>query len=566
MPKPGAKHYVLHVVHDAPSNFHNQQFGRHHGFQVEIELRDRDTGAIVDSEDLAVGWELFYANTNGELPPEDRVENQDILMFLQRSTPHIKNGAATFKLRLKEVSKNHMKRKFQIKLFAEPSDLPSGVIVDPVYLNPIFVLSKVPRKYRSMYTESAICRAMEVDGDDEASMLARRQMGMQSRGKPLDRVTAASVLAATQALGSDAPTIKHDLVAIAKQVNANAPKSKSGATPRKRTHAMMTESGAIDPAIVQWCFLVERQIRQLEWMEVPGTMHVACPVCKASYLSAAPFMKRRHLEGCTMGQCVQAMPNSLQIELRRMQHFPHARVVGNYQAAQGSHYPYQQGGDAKRARPQMASPTSSANVSNLPSVDANFAGNFGQGIAGTAGMLQRNASFRLQNLQTLATMSNGGKGNGAAGSRAPIPSLGSFAPSNLTNAASTMAGQSMTQEQIISWMEDAMVKPQGGASTSSASTSAASSGTSSAGPAPASGSAPSTLPRLQSIGDLMRHQSMSDILGKRGSISNFAKALNGGSAVGANSGSSSGATNANVKNNLSIPGVTLVKEEDDVKV
>merc|ERR1712113_401412 len=134
-------------------------------------------------------------------------------------------------------------------------------------------------------------------------------------------------------------------------------------------------------------------------------------------------------------------------------------------------------------------------------------------------------------------MSNGGKGNGAAGSRAPIPSLGSFAPSNLTNAASTMAGQSMTQEQIISWMEDAMVKPQGGASTSSASTSAASSGTSSAGPAPASGSAPSTLPRLQSIGDLMRHQSMSDILGKRGSISNFTKAHNGGSAVGANSGS-----------------------------
>jgi len=432
------KHYYLHVAHDAPSNFHNQQFGRHHGFQVELELRDRKTGALVEDEDVTITWELFYGNPDGGLPPVDRVENQDILVFLQRSTPHIKNGASSFKLRLKEVSKNHMKRKFQIKLFAEPEDLPSGVMVDPVYLNPIFVLSKVPRKFRSMYTEATVCAAMEVDGDSEASMLARRQMGMQSRGKPVDRVTAASVLAATKALGSDAPEIKHDLMAIAKQANANAPKPKTGVTPRKRTHAMMTEGGGIDPAILRWSFLCERQIRQLEWMEVPGTMHVACPVCKASYLSAAPFMKRRHLEGCTMGQCIQAMPNSLQIELRRMQNFGAASVAGaGFRGGGGSSYyksqaprqgvpvqranPYQQyrGADTSKApnhargqRPQMVSPTSSATVSNLPTAETSnsFAGNFGSGIAGTAGMLQRNASFRLQNLQTLASMSNGSKG------------------------------------------------------------------------------------------------------------------------------------------------------------
>jgi len=502
-----------------------------------------------------------------------------------------------------------MKRKFQIKLFAEPEDLPSGVMVDPVYLNPIFVLSKVPRKFRSMYTEATVCAAMEVDGDSEASMLARRQMGMQSRGKPVDRVTAASVLAATKALGSDAPEIKHDLMAIAKQANANAPKPKTGVTPRKRTHAMMTEGGGIDPAILRWSFLCERQIRQLEWMEVPGTMHVACPVCKASYLSAAPFMKRRHLEGCTMGQCIQAMPNSLQIELRRMQNFGAASVAGaGFRGGGGSSYyksqaprqgvpvqranPYQQyrGADTSKApnhargqRPQMVSPTSSATVSNLPTAETSnsFAGNFGSGIAGTAGMLQRNASFRLQNLQTLASMSNGSKGSGSNGARGGMTSLGSFAPSTLSNAASTMAGQSMTQEQIISWMEDAMNKPGGsggsGGSSTSGSTTASSSGVSSAAP---SSSSSGTLPRLQSIGDLMRHQSMSDILGKRGSISNITKALNNGaggggassgatsgaSSSGASSGASGAAAQSTPRRDISIPGVTMVKEEEDVKV
>jgi len=516
-------------------------------------------------------------------------------------------------------------------LAADPEDLPNGVTIDPCYLNPIFVLSKVPRKFRSMYTEATVCAAMEVDGEDEGSVLARRQMGMQSRGKPLDRVTAASVLAATKALGSDAPIIKHDLLTMAKQLSAKNPKPKSRTPQRKRTHAMMSEGGGLDPDVLRWSFLCERQIRQLEWMEVPGTMHVACPVCKASYLSAAPFMKRRHLEGCTMGQCMLAMPNSLQIELRRMQNFPNmmgggsnfatsnyykasaatshqnaGAIHGHQQSHQGASA-YYHGSDTKiqhrqpqqshrnqqqpqqsqqhMTRPQMASPTSSANssVTNLPNVDASFAGNFGAGLTGTAGMLQRNASFRLQNLQTLASMSNGSKGPGSGNKTkggSHIPSLGSFAPSSLANAASTMAGQSMTQEQIISWMEDAMVKPGTSSGTSTAATVVASSAT-------PSSSSSSSLPRLQSIGDLMRHQSMSDILGKGSSMANLAKAINGGSQTAAGSGPGqrghssgpngggnnkiaggsrdSGGSNGINKNNLLIPGVTMVKDED-VKV
>merc|ERR1712151_923328 len=119
-------------------------------------------------------------------------------------------------------------------------------------------------------------------------------------------------------------------------------------------------------------------------------------------------------------------------------------------------------------------------------------------------------------------MSGGPKGAGRGLARG----MGSFAATSLTGATA-MAGQSMTQEQIISWMEDAMVKP--GASSSSAST---------------------NLPRLQSIGDLMRHQSMSDILGKNNSVANLAKALNG-QAGGGGGGGGSGRSN---KGNLTIPG------------
>ena len=171
-------------------------------------------------------------------------------------------------------------------------------------------------------------------------------------------------------------------------------------------------------------------------------------------------------------------------------------------------------------------------------------------------MLQRNASFRLQNLQTLQSMSGGPQGAGRGLARG----MGSFAATGLTGATA-MAGQSMTQEQIISWMEDAMVKP--GASSSSSSTSSSSSSGTTSG---SSASTSNNLPRLQSIGDLMRHQSMSDILGKNNSVANLAKALNGqAGGGGAGGGGGGGSGRSNNKGNLTIPGVTMLKE-DEVKV
>merc|ERR1711924_359126 len=176
-------------------------------------------------------------------------------------------------------------------------------------------------------------------------------------------------------------------------------------------------------------------------------------------------------------------------------------------------------------------------LNNLP-MDSSFSASAGgsfSGLTGTWGMLQCNASFRLQNLQNLQSLSNGPKAG--ANGRGGMTQMGSFAATGLTGA-SAIAGQSMTQEQIISWMEDAMVKP-GGSSRGSASSSSSST------------AAAKNLPRLQSIGDLMRHQSMSDILGK---ASNIAKALKG---------NSNGTTGKH--NQLSIPGVTMLKEEE-VKV
>merc|ERR1711924_340865 len=205
------------------------------------------------------------------------------------------------------------------------------------------------------------------------------------------------------------------------------------------------------------------------------------------------------------------------------------------QQPQPQHEPEQ--GRRKRHRGTARSPTASTSTLNNLPMDSSFSASAGgsfSGLTGTAGMLQRNASFRLQNLQNLQSLSNGPKAG--ANGRGGMTQMGSFAATGLTGA-SAIAGQSMTQEQIISWMED-------------------------------DGEArrifswfrfflfffdcsAKNLPRLQSIGDLMRHQSMSDILGK---ASNIAKALKG---------NSNGTTGKH--NQLSIPGVTMLKEEE-VKV
>ena len=109
--------YYLRIKWNAPSEFHNQQFGRHHGFQVELELRRRAENTIVKDIVLDLKPTVYYSKENGAEPGEaEKVKDQEIIVFLQRNPPRIIGGEASFKMRIKEVSKNHMKRKFQIKL------------------------------------------------------------------------------------------------------------------------------------------------------------------------------------------------------------------------------------------------------------------------------------------------------------------------------------------------------------------------------------------------------------------------------------------------------------------
>ena len=109
--------FHLRIRWNTPAEFHNQQFGRHHGFQVEVELRRKPSNAIVKDIVMDLKPSVYYAKEGGATPKEvDKVKDQGIIVFLQRQPPRVQDGSATFKLRIKEVSKNHMKRKFQIKL------------------------------------------------------------------------------------------------------------------------------------------------------------------------------------------------------------------------------------------------------------------------------------------------------------------------------------------------------------------------------------------------------------------------------------------------------------------
>ena len=207
------------------------------------------------------------------------------------------------------------------------------VKVEPIWLQPTFVYSKVPRKLRSLYTEAAVCAAIGCAGMSDADTKARREMGMNPRGKPGNRVTAASVLAATKALGSKVPKLRKELSAVAEAANQAAPKERKKAAPRasgsKRKRASKGTVVGLEAETVgsifgnnlisclQWCGSAARMTRQLEWMEVPGTVHVACPVCKASHVKSTPPEKRKHMRGCPLGivcgnvGCIGGMPLAL---------------------------------------------------------------------------------------------------------------------------------------------------------------------------------------------------------------------------------------------------------------
>lgn len=116
--------------------FVNQQFGIHHGWDLNLELvRKSDDTVVSDISRVPLKHVVEYGN--GKL-----CTKQKVLQFLRRSEPVLVDGAANMRLRLTDVSRNHGKQNFVLRF--ESAD-PSVIKIEPLRMPAICVLSKAPR-------------------------------------------------------------------------------------------------------------------------------------------------------------------------------------------------------------------------------------------------------------------------------------------------------------------------------------------------------------------------------------------------------------------------------------
>jgi hypothetical protein len=157
------EHSMLHltILKQPPEIFFNQQGGKNHRFEVQLQVVDNN-GQLVELKDyIPIAASLYYHRA------KELVKDQSILQNMHRISQLSKNGCGSFFFRINSVSKNHMNRRFAISFEARPPNRSDGNLsIEPVMTTPILVRSKEGRRYSACRLEngrfSLISWAMKV--------------------------------------------------------------------------------------------------------------------------------------------------------------------------------------------------------------------------------------------------------------------------------------------------------------------------------------------------------------------------------------------------------------------
>ncbi|CAM9764029.1 unnamed protein product, partial [Discosporangium mesarthrocarpum] len=118
-----------------PDQWYKDEGGRENCVELQVHLLD-SSGREVKSRRVPLRLVLMYENMH-------RVHNQEILKLSPDSKLIIdEEGKATLRVRIEEVSKNHQRQAFRVKVEPDVQEQPSAVDISSVVSKPITVLSK----------------------------------------------------------------------------------------------------------------------------------------------------------------------------------------------------------------------------------------------------------------------------------------------------------------------------------------------------------------------------------------------------------------------------------------
>eukprot|EP00611_Tribonema_gayanum_P026934 TRINITY_DN6528_c0_g1_i1.p1 TRINITY_DN6528_c0_g1~~TRINITY_DN6528_c0_g1_i1.p1 ORF type:complete len:371 (-),score=137.85 TRINITY_DN6528_c0_g1_i1:680-1792(-) len=125
-----------------PKEWFKDEGGRENCVEMQVHLLDKD-GHEVTTRRVKLRLVLLYDNLG-------RVQNQEILKLSPDSKMAIDDeGKAMLRLRIEEVSKNHQKQAFRIKVEPDTDDNPTAVDVSSDVSPPIAVYSKRIKNFNS---------------------------------------------------------------------------------------------------------------------------------------------------------------------------------------------------------------------------------------------------------------------------------------------------------------------------------------------------------------------------------------------------------------------------------
>jgi hypothetical protein len=170
-----------------PKEWFKDEGGRENCVEMQVHLIDRE-GVEVTNRRVPLRLVLLYNNLS-------RVQNQEILKLSPDSKLSVdEEGKATLRVRIEEVSKNHQKQAFRIKVEPDTIENPDAVDVSSVVSMPITVYSKRIKRKGKGAAAAAAAAAGSAGGSGAAA---------SSYEAPRSRAAAAAAAASG---GSGGPT------------------------------------------------------------------------------------------------------------------------------------------------------------------------------------------------------------------------------------------------------------------------------------------------------------------------------------------------------------------------
>jgi hypothetical protein len=146
------------IIEDSlPEIFHNQRGGKNSCIELHVSLRDH-VNEVVRGQTVPVKAILQYDKSFRE------VVDQSILTSLDNRMQIGPSGEAVLKFRIEEVSRNHQKQLFIIKIVPDTTAFPRNSDIGPDSTSPIYVKSRPTRKKAHLLGRDG----QHVDNDDDS--------------------------------------------------------------------------------------------------------------------------------------------------------------------------------------------------------------------------------------------------------------------------------------------------------------------------------------------------------------------------------------------------------------